>query len=129
MRQRLRLGPRTFVLLLALTGSLVAGIVLGAGDDAKQELITGEVVSLAGCLMKGHMGPDKAAVGAFDTGERGLPIGIFVAGQDRVYLAIYRGGNAAPKLAGLMGKTVNAQGPVYARHGVNLIDIQVVAEQ
>ena len=50
--------------------------------------------------------------------------------DQRQGLAIYRGEtNAAPKLSEYMGKMVNAQGPIYRQHGVNLIEIQIVAEQ
>jgi hypothetical protein len=120
---------RAFLFAAAVLASLFLAIVVGAQSAGEQRLLSGEVVSLAGCLMKGHMGSEKADVGQFDTAERGLPIGILDTETDQLYIAVYRGGNAAPKLAELMGKKVNAQGATYFRHGVHLIDIQVVAEQ
>ena len=47
-----------------------------------------------------------------------------------IYVAVVDGpGSAVQKLVPYMGMKANAQGPVYRKAGVTLIEIQVVAEQ
>jgi hypothetical protein len=102
----------------------------GARDVPKAELISGEVISLSNYLMRGLTGEENAVSGVFQSEERGLPVAILDQENGELYIAVGKNATSPnPKLLPLMGKMVNAQGPVYRRHGVQLIEIQIVAEQ
>ena len=103
----------------------------GAADSSQMKrLVSGEVVSLYAYLAQGVQGPEHHDVGVFQVETRGLPIALLEDGTGTLWVAVYKGPtSAAAKLLPLMGRKVNAQGPVWSQGGVNLIEIQVVAEQ
>jgi hypothetical protein len=113
------------VALLALTLSL------GAADSGpSKRLVSGEVVSLYSYLAQGLHGAENRDAGVFQVEQRGLPVAIVEDGTGDIYVAVYKGPtSAAAKLAPLMGLKINAQGPVFEKGGLKLIEIQVVAEQ
>jgi hypothetical protein len=113
------------VALLALT------LGLGASDSVPaKRLVSGEVVSLYAYLAQGLHGAENRDAGVFQVEQRGLPIAIVEDGTGEIYVAVYKGPTSAvAKLAPYMGVEVNAQGPVFEKGGIKLIEIQVVAEQ
>jgi hypothetical protein len=113
------------VALLALT------LGLGAADSAPaKRLVSGEVVSLYAYVAQGLRGAENRDAGVFQVEKRGLPIAIVEDGTGEIFVAVYKGPtSAAAKLAPFMGLEVNAQGPVFEKGGLKLIEIQVVAEQ
>jgi hypothetical protein len=126
MRFRLLLVP-----VWILTISLL--IWVGASDAAdvnspEPEIVSGEVISLCNYLAKGHRGEENAEEGRFLVEKKGLPVAI-LAEDGEIYIAILKGFNRAnDKLAPLLGKKVNARGPVYRHPGANLIEVQIVSE-
>jgi hypothetical protein len=113
------------VALLALT------LGLGAADSVPaKRLVSGEVVSLYAYLAQGLRGVENRDAGVFQIQQRGLPVAIVEDSTGDIYVAVYKGPtSAAAKLAPLMGAKVNAQGPVYEKNGLKVLEIQIVAEQ
>ena len=111
-------------------GALAITLALGATDTAPKRLVSGEVVSLYAYLAQGLRGPEHRDAGLFQVETRGLPIAIVEDGTGDVYIAVYRGPTSAvSKLAPYMGLGVNAQGPVWEKGGLKLIEVEVVSEQ
>lgn len=123
-----KLVSLSLFLLVAASAAL-----LGAADPPQQgavRLVSGEVISVAAYLTKGLHGEENREAGIFQVETRGLPVGILDEESGEIYVAMLKGSqSAATKLAPLMGKVVNAQGPVYSHGGLHLIEIQIVAEQ
>ena len=113
------------VALLALT------LGLGATDSTPaNRLVSGEVVSLYAYLAQGLHGAENRDASVFQIEQRGLPVAIVEDGTGDVYLTVYKGPtSAAAKLAPFMGAKVNAQGPMYEKNGLKMLEIQIVAEQ
>jgi hypothetical protein len=123
---------RASVTLAAIVAALcVLSFALQAADSPPAtKLVSGEVVSLYGYLAKGLRGAENRDAGVFQIESRGLPVAILEDGTGELWVAVYKGPtSAASKLAPFVGAKVNAQGPAWTQGGVNLIEIQVVAEQ
>lgn len=111
-------------------GALVITLALGATDSQPKRLISGEVVSLFAFLAQGLRGADHRDAALFQVETRGLPIAIVEDGTGDIYVAVYKGPTSAvSKLAPYVGLGVNAQGPVWEKGGLKLIEVEVVAEQ
>ena len=119
------------VAVVALAAALIAGAAVAAGSDGvEKKLISGEVVCLTAYMMKDLHGEEGHDAGVFQVEKLGLPLAIVEEKTGDVYVAVWKGPRSAKdKLLPLMSMKVNAQGPVYERGGVKLIEIQVVAEQ
>jgi len=125
MKRMLGFAALLTLAVLALTVGLDA-----ADAPPAKRLVSGEVVSLYGYVAQGLHGADHRDAGVFQAEKRGLPLAILEDGTGDLYIAVYKGATSAvPKLAPFMGVKVNAQGPVWSRRGLNLIEIEVVAEQ
>ena len=123
---------RASLYAVALTATLLAlTLGLAAADaPASKRLVSGEVVSLYAYLAQGLHGAENRDAGVFQVEKRGLPLAIVEDGTGDLYVAVYKGPTSAvAKLAPFMGVKINAQGPVYEKGGLKLIEIQVVAEQ
>ena len=110
---------------------LIAGVSLAARDakNGEKKLISGEVVSVWNYLARDQHGEEQRGF-SVRLAEKGLPIGILDDESGEIFIAVVDGpGSAVRKLVPFMGMRVNAQGPVYHKAGVHLIEIQVVAEQ
>ena len=116
---------------VSVAALLVITLALGAADSTPaKRLVSGEVVSLYAFVAQGLHGADNRDAGVFQIEKRGLPIAIVEDGSGDLYIAVYKGPtSAAAKLAPFMGAKVNAQGPVWTRDAIRMIEIEVVAEQ
>ena len=117
-------------ILIALLVCLCALPLTGARDRSNVQLISGEVISLANYMAKGQRGPEAVEVGVFQVEQRDLPIAILDDESGQIYFPVGKNMTSPnAKLLPLMGMMVNAQGPVFRRHGVNMIELNIVAEQ
>ncbi|MDX1384780.1 MAG: hypothetical protein R3190_14100 [Thermoanaerobaculia bacterium] len=117
-------------LVLVVGVALVATTTAAVDPAGETRLVSGEVVSLAAYLIRDLHGEDGRDAGVFQVEKLGLPLAIVEDDTGDVYVAVWKGPRSAQdRLLPLMGVKVNAQGPVYERGGVRLIEIQVVAEQ
>ena len=110
---------------------LVGGLSYAAevAKNGEKKLISGEVVSVWNYLARDQHGEEQRGF-SVRLAEKGLPIGILDDESGEIYIAVVDGPvSAVRKLVPFMGMKVNAQGPVYRKAGVNLIEIQVVAER
>jgi hypothetical protein len=117
--------------VVVLSVFLVGGVsfAVQVAENGETKLISGEVVSVWNYLVRDQHGEEYRGSGV-RLAEKGLPIGILDDESGEIYIAVVHGpGSAVRKLVPYMGMKVNAQGPVYHKAGVNLIEIQVVAEQ
>lgn len=122
--------PVVMIIAAIALVSLVGLPLLGAKDVPKAELISGEVISLTNYMINGLTGEENVDSSVFHAETRGLPIAILDKDNNQLYIAVYKNTTSPnKKLLPLMGKMVNAQGPVYRSHGVQLIEIQIVSEQ
>lgn len=116
-------------MILALFGAAAAYTVSAGTKEAPVKTVTGEVVSLCNYLVNDARGPEAAPAGQFLVEKKGLPVAILDDQTGTLYIAILKLNNRAnEKLGPLMGKIVNARGPVYEKNGVHLIEIQIVSE-
>lgn len=116
------LGAISIVLLILVPASPSVDAA-----DARPELVSGEVISLWNFMARGQHGDTDTA---FSTRlvEKGLPIAI-LTDDGEIYIAVADGGDSiVRKMAPMMGTQVNAQGTVHRSHGINLIEIKMVAE-
>ena len=125
MKRRLGLG--LVVLLLAGGASLLLA------QRTQRSTVTGEVIEIASFVMKDARGEEHSDAGKFRAGE-GFPVGILTEDGD-IYIAVYRSSAPASplktanhSLSELMGKAVVAQGRLFERAGIKVIEIAVVAE-
>ena len=122
-------------LLGCIAGVAAIAVVVGTAGAAgvptsEKRLVSGEVVSLSTYMMKDLRGEEGRAPGAYQVEKLGLPLAIIEDETDEIFIAVWKGPRSAQdKLLPLMGLKINAQGPVFERGGVKLIEIQVVAEQ
>lgn len=110
---------------------LIGGLSFAAerAKNGEKKLISGEVISVWNYLVRDQHGEEHRG-SSVRLAEKGLPIGILDDESGEIYVAVVAGpGSAVQKLVPYMGMKVNAQGPVYHKAGVTLIEIQVVAEQ
>ena len=125
--------------------NLIAAALLVAGtyyvsaqpQDApkpEKKMIVGEVIDIAGFVMKGAIGEEHADAIKFRT-EGGFPVGILDEESGEIYIAVYK--NPAPAsvletankvMAEYAGMKVAAQGLVYRSHGMNVIRIAIIGE-
>ena len=118
----------------AFAGAFVAAVIAGStfyahAAKGQTRLVSGEVISLCNYLVNDQTGEEGRDAGQFLVGQRQLPVAILDAETDELYIAIWKGSKSAnEKLAPHIGTKVNAQGKTYKKHGVNLIEISVVAE-
>ena len=119
---------------LVLVGLVLAGCAsLLLAQRPQRSTVTGEVIEIASFVVKDAHGEEHAEAGKFRAGE-GFPVGILTEDGD-VYIAVYRSSapasplkTANETLAELMGKAVVAQGKLFERAGIKVIEIAVVAE-
>ncbi len=117
-----------FVLVVAAAALFLSPV--NAKDVPRPELVSGEVISLSNYMMKGLTGEENLGSSLFHSDDHGLPVAILDRENGQLFIAVgKRATSPNPKLLPLMGKMVNAQGPVYRSHGVQLIELQIVAEQ
>ena len=120
-------GWRVLVLLV------IGGASLLLAQRSERSTITGEVIEIVSFVIREARGEEHAESGRFRA-EQGFPVGILTE-QGEVYLAVYRSSApAAPlktansQLGELIGKSVVAQGHLFERAGVRVIEIAVVSE-
>lgn len=124
-----RLGATIVVL------SAVAYVAAG-GTAVKPEkgMVIGEVIDIAGYMMRGAQGEKDIEAGQFRA-EQGFPVGIIEEETGDVYVAVYKYPAPATALqtanavlAPLMGKKVTAQGLKYRSEKMNVIRISTIVE-
>lgn len=127
MRKLLTLGAFC-VLALGIAGGYAHAQT--KKDAPQSKLISGEVISLCGYLVRDQHGEEGRDAGIFLTETKGLPIAILEEETGEIYIAVWKGfQSATPKLAPYMGMKVNAKGFVYSKAGTHLIELQIVSEQ
>ena len=123
---------RRFILPgLALAMLILAASVYraGAADQPKKEMITGEINCLYCYASRTDMGADPVGCQTRCITKKAMPAVVVQEGTGEAFVIVWKGGESAvPKLAPLIGKKVNVQGPVYKKGGVNVIEAQIIAE-
>ena len=121
---------RITILAATVVAFVVSLGLVGAKDLPKAELISGEVVSLTNYMVNGLNGEENLESSVFHVERRGLPVAILDKENGELYIVVNKGVTSpTAKLTPFMGKMVNAQGPIYRAHGIQLIEVQIVAEQ
>jgi len=117
-------------------GMLAVALIAGAGifrvfaeDKPKPELITGSIQCLY-CYMSGSdMGQSNDGCVERCINKNGMAPIIVQEGTGDIFVAVWKNGDSAvKKLTPLIGKKVNAQGVVYRKKGMNVLEIGIVAE-
>lgn len=117
------------VMLLVLTATYLV-----TASPKRKQMVVGEVIDVIDYGRKGWHGLDHADSGKFHI-EKGFPAGILEESSGIVYIACYK--NPAPAsgletankmLLSLVGKKVTAQGRVFKRDGLHVIELAIIGE-
>lgn len=113
-------------LMLSVSGFLAHA---AATAPAPKKLVTGEVSCLFCFVSKPETEPLRADCAEHCITKRDMAPVLIEEGTGDAYVVVWKDGNSpVAKVQPLLGKKVNAQGVVYEKKGVRVIEVSMIAE-
>ncbi len=117
---------------LMVLGMLAAsGIAfrVAAVDQPKKEMVTGDIQCLYCYMARADMGSNPSGCVDRCINKKMMSPIIVQEGTNEIFVAVWKNGESATaKLTPLIGKKINAQGTIYRKNGLNVIEIGIVSE-
>ncbi len=123
---------KKFIAIPALLAVLALAVTVAhsaAQNTPKKELITGNITCLYCYASEANQGEDPTGCVTRCLMKKDMPPVLIQEGTDEPFMLVWKNGEPAKtKLADFIGKKVNAQGFVYNKKGIKVLEMLIIAE-